>query len=170
MSYFALTKRMGVKSDDEVDRVPIDVADEGLVAAREGHTHRLRDPRELEPLEEPHAKVAVGEVDGVRVCRPAASPSVGRRLGVVPIGHVRRVGRALADVARVVLLRPPAVPLQHSDLALVAHLPDPGRAGDPAAARSRRVGVRVDGDLRGVPALLLLLPQQVLGEGLEVLL
>ena len=34
MSYFALTKRMGVKSDDEVDRVPLDVADEGLVAAR----------------------------------------------------------------------------------------------------------------------------------------
>ena len=89
---------MGVKSDDEVDHVPLDVADEGLVAAREGHTHRLRDPRELEPLEESHAELAVGEVDGVRV--DGAPPSVGRRrlgpvVGVVPVGHVGRVGRTL---------------------------------------------------------------------------
>ena len=48
-----------MEADDEVDSVALDVADEGLVAAR-GHGHRLRDARELEPLEEADGEVAVG--------------------------------------------------------------------------------------------------------------
>ena len=54
-----LTERVRVEADDEVDSVALDVADEGLVAAR-GHGHRLRDARELEPLEEADGEVAVG--------------------------------------------------------------------------------------------------------------
>ena len=48
-----------MEADDEVDSVALDVADEGLVAAR-GHGHRLRDARELEPLEEADGEVTVG--------------------------------------------------------------------------------------------------------------
>ena len=49
---------MRVEADDKVDRVALYVADEGLVAAR-GHCHRLRDARELEPLEEADGEVTV---------------------------------------------------------------------------------------------------------------
>ena len=49
---------MRVEADDKVDCVALYVADEGLVAAR-GHCHRLRDARELEPLEEADGEVTV---------------------------------------------------------------------------------------------------------------
>ena len=69
-----------MEADDEVDRVALDVADEGFVAAW-GRRHRLRDARKVEPLEEADGEVTVCEIDGVRVDGPGRLAAAGLCLG-----------------------------------------------------------------------------------------